>query len=98
MQRIHGGSAFKINELDNERGRKLFQNYWDYCVRDRSDIYVRFNYIHHNPLKHHYVTSIADYEYSSFNYWRKHKGEDWIKSCFEDYPIFDFTLAHSDDF
>ncbi|MCK5413092.1 MAG: transposase [Candidatus Pacebacteria bacterium] len=49
---IHGRTAFEINKIDNKKGRKIFQNYLDYCIRHEKDFYRHFNYIHHNPVKH----------------------------------------------
>ena len=90
MQHIHGGCSFKMNALDGVRGRKIFQNYWDTGIRNRRSFYIHFNYIHHNPVKHGYVSDMRDYQFSSYHDWCKKKGEDWILSCFETYPILDF--------
>jgi len=97
IQYIHGRGSYEINMLDNQRGRKIFQNYWDHCLRDKGDFYKHFNYIHHNPVKHGYVSEMGQYPLSSFKYWCDKKGEEWVQSCFRDYPIVDFTLLQDDD-
>jgi len=93
---IHGRTAFEINELENISGRKIFQNYLDYCIRDEKDFYRHFNYIHHNPVKHQYVKTqeeVSDYKFCSYKNWVEKKGKDWVDSCFETYPIIDLTAG-----
>jgi putative transposase len=92
MQYIHGGCSHTINAMEQSRGRKIFQNYWDTGIRNRRAFYIHFNYIHHNPVKHNYVRHIRDYQFSSYQYWSQREGEGWVLSCFEAYPIVDFTL------
>ncbi|MDM7924624.1 MAG: hypothetical protein QUS35_01235 [bacterium] len=92
MQAVHGGFSREFNRLEGKPGRRVFQNYWDRCVRDRRDFYSHFNYIHQNPVKHGLVCGLADYDCSSYLYWREKKGERWMDSCFELFPIVDFTV------
>ena len=98
MQYIHGQCSFEINKLENSKGRKIFQNYWDHCIRNEHDFYSHFNYIHHNPVKHGYVSEMVDYHFSSYKYWCDKKGKEWMNSCFHTYPIIDFSLNQDDDF
>ncbi|MCK4427268.1 MAG: transposase, partial [candidate division Zixibacteria bacterium] len=88
---INGGSSFELNSLENKRGRQIWWNYWDRCIRNEQTFYKRFNYIHHNPVKHGYVEKCEDYEFSSYNYYLKKLGEDYMKSIFAQYSIIDFT-------
>ena len=91
VNHVHGFVSFQLNKTDKSQGRKIFQNYWDRCIRDEKDFWRHFNYIHHNPVKHGYVSKMEDYEFCSYNYWLKRKGREWFNSCFEFYPILDFT-------
>ena len=75
------------------QGRKIWQNYWDYCVRLEKDFWKHFNYIHHNPVKHGYVQKMEEYEFSSHGDWIKKRGEDWMMSIFREHPIIDFTIV-----
>ena len=96
---IHGRTAFEINKIDNTRGRKVFQNYLDHCICNKKDFYQHFNYIHHNPVKHKYVKNqdeVLDYKFCSYKQWVAKKGKEWINSCFETYPIIDFTVDGDD--
>jgi len=92
---INGRSSFEINKIDNSKGRKVWYQYWDRCIRGEKDFWLRFNYIHNNPVKHGYVKimkEVKDYKFSSYNLWLKEKGQEWLDSCFDNYPIKDFTV------
>ena len=53
--RWHERTSFELNSLDHTRGRQVWHNYWDTCIRTESDYWTRFNYIYQNPIKHGYV-------------------------------------------
>ena len=89
---IHGKTSYLVNKLDCVRDRKVFQNYWDHCIRDEKDYYKHFNYIHHNPIKHGYKKEMEGYKFSSYNEWVSKYGVEWMESCFKLYPITDFTV------
>ncbi len=91
LQRLHGRTSHDINRLDQVKGRRVWDNYWDTCMRNEADYWTRFNYIHHNPVKHGYVRMMNDWLFSSYSHYLKHKGEDWLADVFSRYPIVDFT-------
>ena len=95
MHNINANISRRINHSDNQKGRKIFQNYWDRCIRDEKDFYQHFNYTHHNPIKHKYIGTqqkCCEYKFCSYKQWADKKGEEWLDSCFETYPIVDFTI------
>jgi putative transposase len=94
--KIHAGYSVEMNRMENRMGRKIWQGYWDWCIRSEKDFCVHFNYIHHNPIKHRYAQKMVDYGFSSYRYWLDKKGEDWMTSIFQDYPVIDFTVANDD--
>ena len=96
LGRLHGRTAFELNGRDGTRGRQVWHNYWDTCVRTEADYWTRFNYIHHNPVKHGYVGCMEDWSFSSYAYYRDHKGNNWLIDAFRQYPIVDFTDADDD--
>ena len=65
------------------------------CIRTEADYWTRFNYIHHNPVKHGYVEQMEDWPFSSYRYYFENQGEEWLMDAFRQYPIIDFT--DSDD-
>ena len=96
---IHRGFSFEINEMEQKRGRKLWQNYWDKCIRDELDYWRHFNYIHNNPIKHGLVANMMElgkYRYSSYWNYRRQKGEEWLVDAVEKYPVIDFTIEDND--
>jgi len=94
--RLHGRTSFEINGRDGKRGRQVWHNYWDTCIRTEADYWTRFNYIHHNPVKHGYVMRVEDWVFSSYRYYLDHKGQDWLDDVFRHYSIVDFTDPKDD--
>jgi REP-associated tyrosine transposase len=43
------------------------QRYWEYLIRDEEDLNRHRDYLHWNPVKHGYVSRVADWEYSTFH-------------------------------
>lgn len=44
------------------------KKYYEHTIRNERDFKARLEYIYANPIKHGYVTSIGDLEYSSYNF------------------------------
>ncbi|WP_028314167.1 REP-associated tyrosine transposase [Desulfatibacillum aliphaticivorans] len=56
-------------DKSRERGKEqsVWQHrYWEHLIRDQNDFNRHVEYIHYNPVKHGYVGSPFDWEYSSF--------------------------------
>jgi putative transposase len=51
FRRLHGRTSYDLNGRDRTRGRQVWHNYWDTCIRSETDYWTQFNYIHHNPVK-----------------------------------------------
>ncbi len=50
----------------HERG--IWQRrFWEHCIRNEVDYEQHVNYIHFNPVKHHYVSSPSQWPYSSIH-------------------------------
>ncbi len=96
MRRIHINCAYSLNKLEKKEGRKLFQNFWDTCIRNKDEFYRYFNYIHYNPVKHGIVEEMSEYPFSSFHYWQEQKGKSWLASCFDKFPIEDFHVKYDE--
>jgi len=43
------------------------RRFYDHIIRDEEDYYKHLDYIHYNPIKHGYVKTAKNWEYSSFN-------------------------------
>ena len=97
IRRLHGRTSFEFNKADNSRGRQVWHNYWDTSIRDEKDYWIRFNYVHHNPVKHGYVKKMEKWIHSSCRFYLEKKGELWMDDVVRSYPIIDFSST-ADDF
>lgn len=43
------------------------RRYWEHLIRDEADYQAHMDYLHFNPVKHQYVTRVADWPYSTFH-------------------------------
>jgi putative transposase len=43
------------------------RRFWEHCIRDDADYASHVDYIHWNPVKHGYVSRVADWPHSSFH-------------------------------
>lgn len=88
-------TAEPLHSTDKNYRHKIWWNYWDKCLWNEKDFWQHFNYIHHNPIKHGYVKNfleLANYPFSSYQHYLKKYGQEWLDSCFESYPIRDFSV------
>jgi len=97
IRSIQGKSAIELNKLLKTPGVKRWYQYWDKCIDDEKGFWMRFNYIHQNPVKHSYAKNMEDYKFSSYSQYLSKYGQAWLSSCFEEYPIVDY-VALQDDF
>lgn len=96
VQTLHGKSSFLINKLAKIRGRRIWVNYWDRCIRSEKDFFTRLNYIHYNPVKHGYVKETASYPWSSYHFYLEKYGLEWLADCWSKYPITNLVLEDPD--
>ncbi len=91
VAQLHGGTSRRINLASATPHRKIWRNYWDSMIRGEADLWTRFNYIHHNPVKHGYVARAEEWASSSYHYYLRKRGLEWLQDCWLRYPIVDFT-------
>lgn len=89
--RLHGSISRQVNAWAQTLGRRLWDNYWDTCMRTEDDLWRRFNYIHQNPVKHGYVGELAKWEFSSYPYYLRERGKEWLADCWATYPVVDYV-------
>ncbi|MEM9937997.1 MAG: transposase [Pseudomonadota bacterium] len=66
----------KSSGRKGERG--IWQpRYWEHLIRDEKDLENHVNYIHHNPVKHGYVTNPDNWPYSSWHRYKRDYGAEW---------------------
>ena len=96
---VHSGFSFEMNQLEGKKGRRIWSSYWDWCVRDETDYWKHFNYIHNNPIKHGLIEdidSLKRYRYASFWNYHRTRGRQWLLSIMEAYPIIDFMVENDE--
>lgn len=93
IRSIQGKSAIELNKLSGTPGVQRWYQYWDKCIEDEKGFWTRFNYIHQNPVKHGYVHEMKDHQFSSFGQYTVQYGKEWLRSCFEQYPIVSFITT-----
>ena len=94
---LHGSSSRQLNRWDGITGRQVWHNYWDTCIRSEVDMWQRFNYIHQNPVKHGYVERMEDWPFSSYRYYLRTKGKEWLDDCWQRYPVIDYLAGDDID-
>jgi REP-associated tyrosine transposase len=50
---------------------------WEHAIRDQDDYARHMDYLHFNPVKHGYVTAVAQWPYSTFH----RLARDGVYSC-----------------
>ena len=101
IRRVHGPTARWLNKLDSSLGRRVWCNYWDRFPRNESDFWGYFNYIHIQPIKHAEVVPgdaegihavLRPYEFSSYRYYLREYGEEWLADVWASYPVPDYLM------
>ena len=62
----HKFTARDWNDKDGLKGRKVWWNYWDTCIRSQRDFVNRLKYVLWNPVKHGLVERPEDYSFSNY--------------------------------
>lgn len=102
IRAINGPTSRRLNELDGCVGRRVWRNYWDRFPRNEAEFWAYFNYIHIQPIKHGEVTLhdagdihalLRTYEFSSYNYYLRKYGEEWLANVWSRFPIPDYLVA-----
>ena len=62
----HKYTARKWNHEDGMRGRKVWWNYWDTCIRSEHDYCSRLKYVFWNAVKHGLVERPEEYDFSNY--------------------------------
>lgn len=99
LKHLHGTTSREWNIEDNLTGkRRVWYKFADTYVRNDAHLHLAFNYIHHNPVKHCYVSDSHDWPWSSLRIYYEDKGLTWLQeqwNAFE--PPADFGKGWDDD-
>ncbi|HNT74633.1 MAG TPA: transposase [Anaerolineae bacterium] len=87
FRKIHGPTSRWWNQEDDTAGRKVWYRYADRAIRSDRHYYTTLNYIHYNPVKHHWVDSPYDWQESSLAWYLSHYGREWLRELWVNYPL-----------
>ena len=63
-----GEAVSESRQSKGERG--IWQRrFWEHTIRDENDLRQHLDYVHYNPVKHGYVSRVADWPHSTFHGW-----------------------------
>ena len=96
LGRLHGRSSFAWNGEDQQRGRHVWHSISDRQIRDESHAWATLNYIHHNPVRHGYVSKWQEWPWSSAREYLRHIGAAEALQRWKDYPILDYGAGWDD--
>jgi len=84
---LHNGTSTQWNREDGAIGRRVWYRFMDRKIRSVRHYFASTNYIHANPMKHGYVTHLADWATSSFSEWLGRLGRDEMARLWKSYPV-----------
>jgi putative transposase len=87
---VHGRSAHYANQRDRAAGRRVWFKYSDRKVRSERHFWACLHYVLFNPVKHGYVTAMAEWPWSSYQELVAKYGLEWVDDLARVYPLKDF--------
>lgn len=97
LKQLHGNTSREWNLADGQTGkRKVWYKFSDRMIRDEAHFFRALNYIHHNPVKHGYVTDPYEWPWLSLNNYVETHGRDWLREKWKAYPPQDFGKGWDD--
>jgi len=87
LAKLHGRSSYFWNGEEFSRGRKVWHASAETCLRSERHFWATLNYVHHNPVKHGYVETGEDWEWSSARHFIKEVGRKEMERIWRTYPI-----------
>lgn len=86
----NGRTARHWNQIDEMLGRKVWCNYFERPMKSERHFWASLNYIHHNPIKHGYVTRWQDWPFSSVHQFLQETGREQALKIWHTYPVLDY--------
>ena len=99
LKHLHGSTSREWNLEDNLTGkRRVWYKFADTYIKNDAYLHIAFNYIHHNPVKHGYVSDPYNWPCSSLFIYDEDKGRNWLQEPWKTYtPPVDFGKGWDDD-
>lgn len=87
---FHGRTSFQWNGEEVTRGRKVWFNAAETAMKSDRHFWATINYIHHNPVKHGYVTRWQDWPFSTATQYLETMGRGEVERIWKEYPVQDY--------
>jgi len=87
LGKLHGKSSFQWNGEENKRGRQIWHNAAESAIKSDGHYWATVNYLHHNPVKHGYVSHWQDWPWSSASRYLESAGREEAERIWKRYPI-----------
>jgi putative transposase len=88
--RMHGQTSFRWNGEEDRRGRKVWFNCAERFMRSERHFWATVNYIHHNPVRHGYVSRWQDWPFSSAGGYLSEMGREKAREIWLEHPLRDY--------
>lgn len=93
---VHGRSSHYANRRDATPGRQVWFKYSDRKVRSERHFWTCVHYIIFNPVKHDYVSEMANWPWSCYQDLLAAHGQEWIDDLRREFPLKDFGRSWDD--
>jgi putative transposase len=80
IAKFHQRSASWVNEIDGQRGRKIWHNFWETHLTYEKSYFARLNYVQCNALHHGLVAKPTDYPYCSASWFERNAPKSFVKT------------------
>lgn len=90
LGQLHGRTSFRWNGEEQQRGRKVWFNCFERPIESHGHFWASVNYVHHNPVKHRYVTRWQDWAWSSATEYLEKLGTEQAAKIWRAFPILNY--------
>lgn len=96
LGRLHGRTSFNWNGEEDTRRRKVWFNVVDRTIRSERHHWCSINYVHHNAVRHGYVSKWQDWPFSSAHGFLAEVGIEKARELWQSYPLLDYGKGWDD--
>ena len=96
LGQLHGHPSFLWNKEDDVRGRHCWHRATDRAMRGERHFWATVNYIHHNPVRHGYVSKWQDWPWSSVHAYMAELGREEMEARWREYPVLKYGEGWDD--
>ncbi len=90
LGQFHGRTAYQWNGAEQRRGRKVWFNCVERLIESHGHFWASVNYVHHNPVKHRYVTRWQEWTWSSATAYLENLGTERAAQLWHEFPILNY--------